>query len=85
MTDPQQPPRSTGRTPTTTSTGDGPVSAPPFSLQSRTCESGHGRGEIRSIKVCTVNNLLFPGACQAVQLKRRRVNRKNGKVSIKTV
>lgn len=32
-----------------------------------------------------MNNLLFPGARQAVQLKRRRVNRKNGKVSIKTV
>ncbi|MFJ9005528.1 ISAs1 family transposase [Streptomyces canus] len=54
-------------------------------LQSRTRENGHGRGEIRRIKVCTVNNLLFPGARQAVQLKRRRVNRKNGKVSIKTV
>ncbi|MEV0173263.1 ISAs1 family transposase [Streptomyces sp. NPDC050803] len=54
-------------------------------LQSRTRENGHGRGEIRRIKVCTVNNLLFPGARQAIQLKRRRVNRKNGKVSIKTV
>ncbi|KQZ16595.1 transposase [Streptomyces sp. Root55] len=48
-------------------------------------ESGHGRGEIRRIKVCTVNNLLFPGARQAVQLKRRRLHRKSGKVSIKTV
>lgn len=54
-------------------------------LQGRTRESGHGRSEIRRIKVCTVNNLLFPGARQALQLKRRRVNRKNGKVSIKTV
>jgi predicted transposase YbfD/YdcC len=54
-------------------------------LQSRTRESGHGRGEIRRIKVCTVNNLLFPGARQAVQLKRRRVNRRTGKLSIKTV
>ncbi|MGW3202042.1 ISAs1 family transposase [Streptomyces sp. NPDC001118] len=54
-------------------------------LQSRTRERGHGRSEIRRIKVCTVNNLLFPGARQAIQLKRRRVNRKNGKVSIKTV
>ncbi|MFF3331700.1 transposase [Streptomyces sp. NPDC002888] len=34
---------------------------------------------------CTVNNLLFPGARQAVQLKRRRLQRKSGKVSIKTV
>ncbi|WP_406411180.1 hypothetical protein [Streptomyces sp. NBC_01614] len=32
-----------------------------------------------------MNNLLFPGARQAVQLKRRRVHRKSGKVSIKTV
>ncbi|MFG2236836.1 ISAs1 family transposase, partial [Streptomyces sp. NPDC048723] len=54
-------------------------------LQSRIRESGHGRGEIRRIKVCTVNNLLFPGARQAVQLKRRRLHRKSGKVSIKTV
>ncbi|WP_343234751.1 ISAs1 family transposase [Streptomyces sp. E5N298] len=53
--------------------------------QSRTRDAGHGRGEIRRIKVCTVNNLLFPGACQAVQLKRRRVDRKTGKISIKTV
>ncbi|WP_329468396.1 ISAs1 family transposase [Streptomyces sp. NBC_01431] len=54
-------------------------------LQSRIRESGHGRGEIRRIKACTVNNLLFPGARQAVQLKRRRLHRKSGKVSIKTV
>ncbi|WP_234426175.1 hypothetical protein [Streptomyces kebangsaanensis] len=54
-------------------------------LQSRTREAGHGCGEIRRIKVCTVNNLLFPGARQAVQLKRRRVDRKTGKISIKTV
>ncbi|WP_405746439.1 ISAs1 family transposase [Streptomyces canus] len=54
-------------------------------LQNRTRENGHGRGEIRRIKVCTVNSLLFPGARQAVQLKRRRLHRKSGKVSIKTV
>lgn len=54
-------------------------------LQSRTRDSGHGRGEIRRIKVCTVNNLLFPGARQAVQLKRRRVDRKTGRISINTV
>lgn len=54
-------------------------------LQGRTRGTGHGRGEIRRIKVCTLNNLLFPGARQAVQLKRRRVDRKTGKVSIKTV
>ena len=28
--------------------------------------TGHGRAEIRRIKVATVNNLLFPGARQAV-------------------
>ncbi|MFC8275925.1 ISAs1 family transposase [Streptomyces sp. NPDC057271] len=54
-------------------------------LQGRTRDAGHGRGEIRRSKVCTVNNLLFPGARQAVQLKRRRVDRKSGKISIKTV
>ncbi|WP_369251276.1 hypothetical protein [Streptomyces sp. R41] len=54
-------------------------------LQGRPRDTGHGRGEIRRIKVCTVNSLLFPGARQAVQLKRRRVDRKAGKVSIKSV
>ncbi|MFC5959898.1 transposase [Streptomyces pratens] len=32
-----------------------------------------------------MNSLLFTGARQAVQLKRRRVDRKTGKASIKTV
>lgn len=54
-------------------------------LQERTAERGHGRGEIRRLKVCTVSNLLFPGALQAIELKRRRVNRRTGKVSFKTV
>ncbi|MFD7825868.1 transposase [Kitasatospora sp. NPDC059803] len=45
-------------------------------LQGRTRGTGHGRSEIRRIKVATVNNLLFPGACQAVQVKRRRTDRK---------
>ncbi|WP_327370338.1 ISAs1 family transposase [Streptomyces sp. NBC_01217] len=54
-------------------------------LQNRTTEKGHGRGEIRRLKVCTVAGLLFPGAAQAIELKRRRVNRKTGKISIKTV
>jgi len=54
-------------------------------LQDRTRDSGHGRGEIRRIKVCTVTNLSFPHARQAVQLRRRRVNRKTGKVTIKTI
>nr|WP_260694876.1 ISAs1 family transposase [Streptomyces sp. IB201691-2A2] len=54
-------------------------------LQSRTRDSGHGRSEIRRIKVATVSNLLFPGARQAVQTKRRRTDRKTGKVTIATV
>lgn len=40
---------------------------------------------IRRIKVATVNNLLFPGARQAVQVKRRRTDRKIGKTTITTV
>ena len=54
-------------------------------LNARTRESGHGRHEIRRIKVCTVSGLLFPGACQAIQVKRRRTCRKSGKTTIKTV
>ncbi|MFE9171661.1 ISAs1 family transposase [Streptomyces kebangsaanensis] len=54
-------------------------------LQDRTRATGHGRHEIRRLKVCTVNNLLFPGARQAVQIVRRRVHRKTGKISLKTV
>ncbi|MEV0178989.1 ISAs1 family transposase [Streptomyces sp. NPDC050625] len=54
-------------------------------LQERTREHGHGRAEIRRLKVCTVNNLLFPGALQAIEVKRRRVNRRTGKISFKTV
>ncbi len=54
-------------------------------LQDRTRATGHGRQEIRRLKVCTVNNVLFPGARQAVQIVRRRVHRKTGKISLKTV
>ncbi|MEJ8632098.1 ISAs1 family transposase [Streptomyces sp. MS2.AVA.5] len=54
-------------------------------LQGRTRGAGHGRSEIRRIKVATVNNLLFPGARQAVQIKRRRTDRKTGKSTVKTV
>ncbi|MFH9858335.1 ISAs1 family transposase [Streptomyces sp. NPDC017202] len=54
-------------------------------LQDRTRATGHGRREIRRLKVCTVNNLLFPGAREAVQIVRRRVHRKTGKISLKTV
>ncbi|MEW2077143.1 hypothetical protein AB0941_26545 [Streptomyces sp. NPDC013433] len=67
---------------------DGLVDADPWQqipLPSRTHNTWHGRGESRRIKVCPVNNLLFPGARQAVQLKRRRVDRKTGKISVKTL
>ncbi|MEV7288719.1 hypothetical protein AB0O01_29955 [Streptomyces sp. NPDC093252] len=54
-------------------------------LQGRTRGTGHGRSGIRRIKVATVNNLLFPGACQAVQVKRRRTDRKTGRTGIATI
>jgi predicted transposase YbfD/YdcC len=53
-------------------------------LQGRTRGIGHGCSEIRRIKVATVNS-LFPGARQAVQIKRRRTDRKTGKTTVKTV
>ena len=64
------------------------VKSPPWKdipLQGRTADRGHGRGEIRRIKVATVTNLLFPGARQAIQIKRRRTDRKTGKTTITTV
>ncbi|MED7948859.1 ISAs1 family transposase [Streptomyces sp. BE303] len=54
-------------------------------LLGRTRSTGHGRSEIRRIKVATVNNLLFPSAQQAIQIKRRRTDRKTGKTTVKTV
>jgi predicted transposase YbfD/YdcC len=54
-------------------------------LQGPTRGIGHGRSEIRRIKVGTVNNLLFPGARQAIQIKRRRTDRKTGRTTVKTV
>ncbi|MGW4985893.1 ISAs1 family transposase, partial [Streptomyces mirabilis] len=55
-------------------------------LQGRTTQAGHGRREIRRLKVCTVaSGLLFPHAVQAMEIKRRRVNRRTGKVQTKTV
>ncbi|MFE5038461.1 ISAs1 family transposase [Streptomyces sp. NPDC056683] len=53
-------------------------------LQGRTRGIGHGRSEIRRNKVATVNSLLFPGARQAVQIKRRRTDRETGKTTVKT-
>jgi len=54
-------------------------------LHGRTRGDGHGRREIRRIKVCTVGDLLNPGARQAIQVKRRRVDRKPRKTTITTV
>ncbi|GGL85710.1 hypothetical protein GCM10010095_83170 [Streptomyces anthocyanicus] len=55
-------------------------------LQARTIGTGHGRREVRRLKVCTVRpGLLFPHALQAMETKRRRTHRKTGKVETKTV
>ncbi|WP_328430230.1 ISAs1 family transposase [Streptomyces sp. NBC_00443] len=55
-------------------------------LQARTTRAGHGRREVRRLKVCTVQpGLLFPHAVQAMEVKRRRTNRRTGKVETKTV
>ncbi|WP_234435967.1 ISAs1 family transposase [Streptomyces sp. NRRL S-813] len=55
-------------------------------LQHRTIKAGHGRREIRRLKVCTVRpGLLFPHAVQALEIKRRRTHRKTGKAETKTV
>ncbi|BAJ28063.1 putative transposase [Kitasatospora setae KM-6054] len=54
-------------------------------LQGRTKNTGHGRSEICRIKVATVNSLLFPAARQAIQIKRRRTDRKTGGITIKSV
>ncbi|WP_409473961.1 ISAs1 family transposase [Streptomyces sp. HC307] len=55
-------------------------------LQHRTRDQRHGRREIRRLKVCTVQpGLLFPHAVQAIEVKRRRTNRRTGKTTIKTI
>jgi predicted transposase YbfD/YdcC len=54
-------------------------------LGERTRERGHGRDEIRRLKVCTLDGLLFPHAAQAVQIKRRRTDQVTGKTTITTV
>jgi predicted transposase YbfD/YdcC len=55
-------------------------------LQHRTREQGHGRREIRRLKVCTVQpGLLFPHAVQAIEVKRRRTSRTTNKTTIKTI
>ncbi|MBB5966437.1 ISAs1 family transposase [Planomonospora venezuelensis] len=55
-------------------------------LSDRTDERGHGRREIRRMKICTVRpGLPFPHAAQAIQVKRRRTDHKTGKTTIVTV
>lgn len=55
-------------------------------LQNRTTATGHGRREVRRLKVCTVQpGLLFPHAVQAIEIKRRRTSRRTGKVQTKTI
>ncbi|MFI7231126.1 ISAs1 family transposase [Nonomuraea angiospora] len=52
-------------------------------LNDRTDETGHGRREIRRMKICTVRpHLPFPHAAQAIQVKRRRTDHKTGKTTI---
>jgi hypothetical protein len=47
-------------------------------LQGGTRVTGHGRSDIRRIKVATVNSFLFPRARQACRIKRRHTDRKTG-------
>lgn len=59
---------------------------PKIGLHDRTIDNGHGRREIRRLKVCTVRpGLLFPHAAQAIQVKRRRTDQATGKTTIKTI
>ncbi|WP_433498496.1 ISAs1 family transposase [Sphaerimonospora sp. CA-214678] len=55
-------------------------------LNDRTDETGHGRREIRRMKICTTRpGLPFPHAAQAIQVKRRRTDHRTGKTTIVTV
>ncbi|MEV4100022.1 ISAs1 family transposase [Nonomuraea sp. NPDC049649] len=55
-------------------------------LNDRTDEQGHGRREIRRMKICTVRpDLPFPHAAQAIQVKRRRTDHRTGKTTIVTI
>ncbi|MGP3919967.1 ISAs1 family transposase [Nonomuraea sp. 10N515B] len=55
-------------------------------LNDRTDETGHGRREIRRMKICTVRpDLPFPYAAQAIQVKRRRTDHRTGKTTIVTI
>ncbi|MFG3585787.1 hypothetical protein [Streptomyces sp. NPDC047990] len=52
-------------------------------LQGRVKGVGHGRTEIRRTKVATVNDLIFPAARQAGQVRRRATDRRTGKTTVK--
>ncbi|MEV4019893.1 ISAs1 family transposase [Nonomuraea angiospora] len=55
-------------------------------LNDRTDEQGHGRREIRRMKICTTRpGLPFPHAAQAIQIKRRRTDHRTGKTTIMTI
>ncbi|MGN9844457.1 ISAs1 family transposase [Nonomuraea sp. H19] len=55
-------------------------------LNDRTDEQGHGRREIRRMKICTVRpGLPLPHAAQAIQVKRRRTDHRTGKTTIVTI
>ncbi|MGV9351766.1 hypothetical protein ACWDSD_45245 [Streptomyces spiralis] len=54
-------------------------------VQGHTRGTGHGHAAIRRTNVTTVNNLLFPGAHQAVPFKRCRTHRKTDKTAFTTV
>ncbi|GII54681.1 hypothetical protein Pth03_30700 [Planotetraspora thailandica] len=55
-------------------------------LNDRTDERGHGRREIRRMKICAVRpGLPFPHAAQAIQVKRRRTDHRTGKTTIVTL
>ncbi|MFI7704666.1 ISAs1 family transposase [Nonomuraea sp. NPDC049480] len=55
-------------------------------LNDRTDEQGHGRREIRRMKICTVRpDLPFAHAAQAIQVKRRRTDHRTGKTTIVTI
>ncbi|KJK54848.1 ISAs1 family transposase, partial [Saccharothrix sp. ST-888] len=55
-------------------------------LLDRTDAIGHGRREVRRLKACTVQpGLLFAHAVQAIEIKRRRTNRKTVKTTVKTI
>ncbi|MGI5518039.1 hypothetical protein [Streptomyces sp. CA-106131] len=45
-------------------------------LLGRTRGKGHRRSGTRGVKACTVSNPLFPVPRQAIEIKRRRIDRK---------